>query len=204
MRECQHCHEIKPDEEFVNKRKCKKCKLVTDLTRRRKNSYTAGKSFAYRRDRYGAKDDGTKRCISCDKILPVSHFHTMNARYDHLCPHCKDCKREIDNTESSYISKMLSRAKQRAKKAGVPYELNIHDITIPDVCPVLGIPLVFGHSEKKTQPEDNSPSLDRIKPELGYCPGNIAVISYRANLLKSNGTVEEHRMLLEWLEEIVK
>lgn len=38
---------------------------------------------------------------------------------------------------------------------------------------------------------DDSPSIDRIIPELGYTKGNIRVISNRANLLKSNATIEE-------------
>jgi hypothetical protein len=35
----------------------------------------------------------------------------------------------------------------------------------------------------------NSPSLDRIVPEVGYIDGNVRVISDRANRLKSNRTL---------------
>ena len=42
----------------------------------------------------------------------------------------------------------------------------------------------------------DSPSLDRIVPELGYVKGNIRVISNRANHLKSDATLEEHRKIL--------
>jgi hypothetical protein len=94
---------------------------------------------------------------------------------------------------------MLSRARQRATKAGIPFAVERKDITIPEKCPVLGIPLSFGNSQKKKAPEWNSPSIDRLIPELGYVPGNIAIISHRANLLKNAGTLEEHKMLVEWL-----
>ena len=39
--------------------------------------------------------------------------------------------------------------------------------------------------------QDNSPTLDRIVPELGYVPGNVAVISWKANRLKGNNTDPE-------------
>lgn len=37
----------------------------------------------------------------------------------------------------------------------------------------------------------NSPSLDKIVPELGYVKGNIVVVSLRANQIKSDATIEE-------------
>jgi hypothetical protein len=47
---------------------------------------------------------------------------------------------------------------------------------------------------------DTSPSLDKINPELGYVPGNVAIISYRANRIKNNGTAEEHRLIADWMD----
>ena len=127
-------------------------------------------------------------------------FTKLTSRHDGYDKYCKRCK-AIENTSlSSYLSKMLSRAKQRAKKAEVPFELSVHDIQIPEKCPVLGIPLVFGNSQGRPQPEDTSPSLDRIVPELGYVPGNVAVISTRANRVKNDSTLDELRMLVEWME----
>lgn len=35
----------------------------------------------------------------------------------------------------------------------------------------------------------------------GYVPGNIRVISNRANLLKSDATVEELRKVIDYMEE---
>jgi hypothetical protein len=90
--------------------------------------------------------------------------------------------------------------RQRAKKRGVPCELTRKQVTQmvaqTKVCPVLGIPLQRG----KTKPVDNSPSIDCFYPKMGYVPGNVFVISYRANMLKSNATVEEVRALLAWME----
>jgi hypothetical protein len=47
---------------------------------------------------------------------------------------------------------------------------------------------------------DSSPSLDKINPNLGYVPGNCAIICNRANRIKNNGTALEHRQIAEWQE----
>jgi hypothetical protein len=82
---------------------------------------------------------------------------------------------------------MFHRVKTRAKKDGVPFTLTREDIHIPDRCPVLGIALEIGGIGGS----DNSPELDKVIPALGYVPGNVVVISRRANRIKSNATLEE-------------
>lgn len=93
---------------------------------------------------------------------------------------------------------MVYEANKRAKAAGVPFAITPADISIPKTCPVLGIELRFSAEGKPTA---NSPALDRIIPELGYVPSNIAVISHRANNLKGNGTLDELRKIVRWLEK---
>jgi hypothetical protein len=90
--------------------------------------------------------------------------------------------------------RMLRSAKANAKVREIPFELTVADIPeIPDVCPVLGIPL-FRTNGVQTM---NTPSLDRINPSHGYVRGNVRVISLRANILRSNATVEELRLILK-------
>jgi hypothetical protein len=86
---------------------------------------------------------------------------------------------------------LFQGARARAKRAGLPFTITRKDIIIPSHCPILGIPLfkVTG----KQGGGDNSPSLDRIRPELGYVPGNVIVISMRANRIKSDATIQELR-----------
>ena len=43
------------------------------------------------------------------------------------------------------------------------------------------------------------PSIDRINPNLNYVPGNVRVISTRANTIKSNGTAVEINAVAEWM-----
>jgi hypothetical protein len=92
---------------------------------------------------------------------------------------------------------LLRNAKARAKKFNLPFNLTINDIVIPKECPILGITLVPG----KGKPLPSSPSLDRIIPALGYVPGNVCVISYKANSIKSNLTKD---MLIKLTEYVSK
>lgn len=74
-------------------------------------------------------------------------------------------------------------------------------VSIPERCPALGVKLTPGN---KKGPLPHAPSLDRIKPELGYIPGNIQVISFRANTMKTNATLAELRQFAIWvLKEVV-
>lgn len=54
--------------------------------------------------------------------------------------------------------------KKRAKKRGIVFDLEVSDIVIPKLCPILGIELSFGNGRV----HDASPSLDRIVPSKGY------------------------------------
>lgn len=87
-------------------------------------------------------------------------------------------------------------AKNRANKQGVPFDLEPEDIVFPDYCPVLGIRLRFTRGGRT----NNTPSIDRIIPEKGYVKGNIMVISWRANRLKNDATLEELKKLVEYME----
>lgn len=87
---------------------------------------------------------------------------------------------------------LLIGAKVRARARGVPFDLTVSDIHIPSHCPVLGMPLKRGDRSA-------APSLDRRIPALGYVKGNVAVISNRANTLKSNSTADELRAIVRWL-----
>lgn len=42
-------------------------------------------------------------------------------------------------------------------------------------------------------------TLDRIDNSLGYVKVNIKVISSKANRLKNNGTIEEFKQIIEYM-----
>ena len=93
---------------------------------------------------------------------------------------------------------MYYAAKTRAQKKGVPFSIEMSDIVIPGKCPYLDIPIILDNTTMK----DNSPSLDKIIPDLGYVKGNIEVISIRANRIKDNASAIELRMMADRLELI--
>ena len=76
--------------------------------------------------------------------------------------------------------------------------LELPDIQIPEICPVLGIRLERGNRGGCAA----SASLDRIVPELGYTKGNVHVISLRANRLKSDATPAELRLVADFFEQL--
>lgn len=91
---------------------------------------------------------------------------------------------------------ILYRIRSRSKKQGIKFNLTREDIVVPEVCPVLGIPLNRGGIGIKGARPD-SPSVDRIRPELGYVKGNVRVISNRANTLKCDASIEELERVLQ-------
>lgn len=95
-------------------------------------------------------------------------------------------------------TRMFSAAKIRSRDAGVQFDLTSSvEIEIPSHCPVLGIAL----DPLAKNRADNLPTLDRIDNTKGYVRGNVWVISWRANRLKWNATIDELRGLVKALEE---
>ena len=92
-------------------------------------------------------------------------------------------------------------ARKRAKMSGKEFTITVDDVKSiwTDVCPILNIPLYKSDIENKHC--DNSHSLDRIDSTKGYIPGNVAIISRRANVIKNNGSADEHRLIAEWMDK---
>jgi hypothetical protein len=94
--------------------------------------------------------------------------------------------------------RMLNAARRTAKAKGLPFNLTLEDIVIPAKCPVLGINLEPQAGERA----GNSPSLDRIVPALGYVKGNVVVVSWRANLIKCDATIDELERVAAYYKKI--
>lgn len=106
---------------------------------------------------------------------------------------------ERNRYERDYAKMLWRGARERAVKKGIPFDIDVEDIVIPTVCPILGIQIYPGfRKENGNRFSDNSPSLDRIDNTKGYTKGNVMVISWRANRLKGNATIEELRMFCEY------
>jgi len=98
-------------------------------------------------------------------------------------------------------SGMHKACKGRAKKLGIPFDISMEDLIIPTHCPVLGIELKQ-KSRGKSGPAFNSPSIDRINPSIGYTKDNIQIISFKANAMKQDATLEELRKFSAWVNQL--
>jgi len=114
--------------------------------------------------------------------------------------HTKKLKADRALRNKDAPKRMYQRVKSRAKLNGIPFNLEQGDISIPEVCPVLGIAINANHGRQGYFRD--SPSLDRIVPSRGYTKGNVRVISQRANQLKSDATLAELRLVLADMEKL--
>ena len=99
----------------------------------------------------------------------------------------------------AWVVSALGGARGRTEGSEIPFDITnayVYSI-LPTACPVFGTPFIF-RGNKKVGPE--SPTLDRIVPALGYVEGNIAVISMKANAIKSNANAEEIQKVADWLK----
>ena len=137
------------------------------------------------------------QCVECGKTQKREHQRSDAGRAAARRRH----QRRYD--EEPWLE-VYDRVKSRAKAKGIPFNLTkdyLESIYPEDrMCPVLGIPLipnVGGINQTR-----NSPSLDKIRPELGYVMGNVAIMSAKANAMKMDAsTPEELRMVADWLEK---
>lgn len=126
----------------------------------------------------------TKLCTKCQRVKSISQFPVRKDRPSGYYYMCKTCD---STTSREWIQKNPQRriwqnAKRRAKQKGLEFDIYPADIRIPEVCPLLGIPI----TELMNGDTDSSPSLDRINPRRGYTRDNIWVISARANRIKND------------------
>lgn len=106
-----------------------------------------------------------------------------------------------DNT-APFRSHLCARARQRGRRRGLKATITPADLAWPSHCPVLGIKLDYParngmRGDQCVQP--NWPSLDRWDSTKGYVPGNVFVISFRANSLKNSATYEEILKVAKYL-----
>jgi hypothetical protein len=160
-----------------------------------------------------------KWCSGCKEVKPIEDFDALKNRRnsaDGLRRHCKVCQEKIDYTPIKKLFEgkkrhyenhpeilMYKGAKRRAKEQGLPFDLKIEDIVIPERCPVFGTPLFRNTGSCTGSAGPNSPSLDKIIPALGYVKGNITVISYKANIMKNNATLEQCVLLGEYASRLI-
>jgi hypothetical protein len=149
------------------------------------------------KDRYAGKTKHLEiwyrvKC-DCGKITSKRGYMLRDGRVNQ-CGHARGVKHGLCKTKEYQI---WNTVKSRADAAGIKFTLEILDIRIPKICPLLGIPIRRNNKVISF----NSPSIDRINNDLGYVKDNIWIISHKANAMKSNASLSELQTLVRNLEK---
>ncbi len=143
-------------------------------------------------DRAGlAKQQGLKHYLgNCKR-----HGEILFLACDNSCPLCAANARTVRhnaNKEWNRARGHYNEIRKRAKDKELEFDLELEwfreFVGEKTTCPVFGLELIKGQSTRG----DQSPSIDRFDSSKGYTMDNVAVISDRANRIKSDGTMVEH------------
>ena len=174
----------------------------------------------------------TKICSNCKTLKPLEDYQKGTGKYQKRAQ-CKLCckllydtperlaknkiKRALKRKENPeyrererFLAKkgnhdnpiryLLRSAKSRAKSRNLEFNITEKDLILPEFCPLLNLPLQTNNEKK----QHNSYSIDRIDSTKGYVPGNVWIISTRANILKNNSTIKELELLVTNLKKYWK
>lgn len=142
-----------------------------------------------------------KTCRICKQTKAITEFHKNRLNTDGLDTRCKQCKKETAKRarENDYFKYYTRTKESECKRKGIPFNLTPEYLESiwTGICPIFNVEL-FRCSEGKGS--HHSAHLDRLVPAKGYVIGNVAWISGRANRIKLNATVEELRLIADWIE----
>lgn len=160
-------------------------------------------------------EQNLRYCNDCDEILPVERF--LKTRASNVCNECKSIK-AAKREPGMIVRQKILQFKNRVYHTDIPINIDFEDlgmttelrtikkrevkvpITWPTHCPVLGIELNWAYGGKKHM-QPNSPSIDKIIPELGYIPGNAQIVSMKYNTMKQDSTPEQRQKVAEyWIQ----
>lgn len=156
--------------------------------------------------------EGMKKCSHCEEILNDNSFYNprRNRKYTGWCIKCiTDARKNrllkaLSNpiaAKEYYMRLMLARSKSRAKRKGFLFDLDYEWIkeNCKDFCPIFGTPF-FDTSKNRLL----RPSIDRVNNNLGYLKSNCVIISWRANIIKNDSTLEELKQIASFYESLFR
>ncbi|MGL4583653.1 MAG: hypothetical protein ACRCVU_11815 [Flavobacterium sp.] len=134
-------------------------------------------------------------CEGCGEVKPESNFRKRKGGLISTgCRSCVNVKYIPDPLRAH-----LNAIRCRAKSSNLPFNLTEEDLVIPEVCPILNIPIhqSWGTADIEDN-KDSCPSVDRVIPSLGYVKHNVRIISARANRIKTDSTPQEIKLVYEY------
>jgi hypothetical protein len=147
--------------------------------------------------RYNASPKGRARMTRYDAGHREKRTHAArNRRASH--PECNAIAGDKWR-RANPVTRLLQAARRRAKERGIEFSITEADLQpVPTHCPILGVKLRYGGRGFNYE----AASIDRLDNSLGYIAGNVFMISRRANIMKSDGTADEHRAIAAWMNSV--
>lgn len=207
MKRCTKCGLEKDESEFSKDASrpdflCYRCKSCHNESSRRWRDANPDKARASSRKHYAANPDKVKAASQKWRDANPDRVKAAYQKWRDGNPEVIRAKsarqaRKVYEDPVAKARRMIKQSKGRAKKLGVTHTISYKDILpILSVCPVLGTPMPLSG----TQSNWDMASLDRINNNMGYVPGNVAVISRRANILKRDATIKELELVLAYMK----
>jgi hypothetical protein len=171
-----------------------------------------------------------KSCSKCNVIKDVTQFYRNTDSKDGLRSWCKSCchqqtkkyrtehpdivkqqdtlhsrqyraRQMVENPKLCKARDMIYNARRRAREKNIEFSITLDNLPwqTQDYCRAFPWVKLIWNNPKW---QDDSPSLDRIDNSRGYVPGNVEIISLRANKKKSDSTFEEIHALHEYVTTI--
>lgn len=185
---CNKCNELKSFKEFCKNKECKngrcnlckKCFNIYNNNRRRGNQ-------EYLKDRREAYHNAQN-----------TTWHKLHIRL-----------KLIERTEKKPYhnrAKIMRRGICVAKNKGIPADLEY--FTIDKITKMLMESPYCICCRRKLDvnskfdkiKHDDSPTLDRFIPELGYIQRNVSILCWRCNNLKRDANINELRKIVDWMK----
>ena len=146
----------------------------------------------------GKKIEEHFKCSKCNSTKNFFEFRFRNiGRKDPIGlyrqSYCRDCENQNlkDKRDEAPEHRLYLLARSRAIRDNLPFDLTEDYIKLiwpkDNKCPIFKTTFKSGLANKKTLP-----TIDKVVPKKGYTQGNVAIISFRANYLKSD--IEDVKM----------
>ena len=194
---CKKCKEVKEMSLFYKSKttrdgresQCKKCR---NAHTRKWRQETKEERTAWRR-KY--EQENYEKNHEKNKIYRANNKEKLSLQ-------SKNYNERDRGTMEYALRRLLYSARTRAKQKNLPFDLTVEwlETMVVTHCPITLEPLNWTREQVAGGgPRTNSPSIDKIIPELGYVQSNCAIISARANRIKNDGTIDEHLRTVQYM-----
>ncbi len=128
-------------------------------------------------------------------------WECLSCKGERVCEHSRPRRRcKVCGGFPALAYAMWKSAKDRSRKENIPFTITVEEVFTllgNGRCPILGIP----YNLNAKHAGDDSASLDKFYPSIGYTRENCTVISNKANRIKSNASVDEVQQVAYWMHE---